>query len=235
MTMQAIAIDDALDEASPELLTVILVDSQRLFTRGLQVLLEGGSGGQIRIVGSADSAADALELVRRYQPTIAIMEVSAGTPGGPAAIREVKRHYPWVRVLATSGSDDPDVASAALRAGADGLIPKSSDPHGFVNALRSVAGGYCVMPDRVLATLVGAHRDHPVTDQLSAGERVLWRLIAEGLESTEIAQRIFASERTVKRRVAVLMQRLGVANRVQAAALAGRCGILNETGSLAGD
>jgi two-component system nitrate/nitrite response regulator NarL len=228
MTMAMNAADDLFDPAHSTLLTVTLVDGQRLFMRGLTVLLESESGGDIQVVGATDSGADALELVRRCQPHIAIVDVSVGTPGGVPSIRDLKRHYPWIRVLATSASNDSEIAGVALRAGADGFIPKSSNPEGFVAALRSLAGGYCVMPDQVFSELVGARRHHGVADELSAGERPLWRLIAEGLETREIASRLFLSERTTKRRIAVLMVRLGVSSRVQAAALAGQCGILND-------
>jgi DNA-binding NarL/FixJ family response regulator len=193
-------------------------------------LLADLSGGEIRVVGCTDCGAEALELLRRCQPHVVILDVSAGGPDSMASIRQAKQHYPWIRVLGTSTSDDPKVAVAALRAGADGFIPKSSDPRGFDAALRSLAGGYCVLPDFILPELIGARRHHAVTDTLTGDEEQLWRLISAGFESREIAQRLSVSERTAKRRVALLLRRLEVNNRVQAAALAGQCGILKVVG-----
>jgi DNA-binding NarL/FixJ family response regulator len=151
-------------------------------------------------------------------------------PGGVGAIREIAPHYPHVRILALSGTDDRDLALEALAAGAHGFIPKSSDPDVLVPPLLSLGGGLSVLPTSLLGALVElrATRRPALLAKLDEEEIALWRLVARGLESLEIADRTFVSERTAKRMVASLLRKLEVANRVEAALLAGRVGLLDD-------
>lgn len=211
-------------------LTVALVEHDRLFSRGLELLLDTLSGGQVQVVGHVEDWGSAVELVRRRRPDVVIVGLSLPPPGGLAAIQELKGRYPGVRVLALAGTDDVDTTVAALVAGADGVLLKSSPPDALVAPLLSLAAGLSVLPGPVLEALVDgpARRDQECLRRLGADERQLWRLVADGLETVAIARRLFISERTAKRRINYLLRRLGVDNRVQAAALAGRCGLLDE-------
>ena len=153
-------------------------------------------------------------------------------PGGLTAVQEVKRHYPDVHVLALSGNDEVASAVEALRMGADGFLLKSSEPDELVPPLLALAAGHSVLPVPVLSALLdtwGRSGQRAISD-LADEDIDLLRLIAAGLESAEIAERLHVSERTTKQRVAVLLRRIGVSNRLQAAALAGRCGLLAPVG-----
>jgi DNA-binding NarL/FixJ family response regulator len=121
------------------------------------------------------------------------------------------------------------MALEALAAGAHGFIPKSSDPDVLVPPLLSLGAGLSVLPTSLLEALVQlrATRRPAVMGRLDDEEIALWRLVAQGLESLEIAERTFVSERTAKRMVASLLRKLEVANRVEAALLAGRVGLLD--------
>lgn len=210
-------------------LSVVIVDDHALFSRGLELLLNS-AGGAIRVVGRTDDAGAALDLVRRLRPQLAIMDLAMPPPGGVEAIRQVKRDYPKVRVLALSGTDQAEFAVAALHAGADGFMLKSSEPELLIPPLLSLALGVSVMPRPLLSTLLksGARPGRTSLGDLTEEETNLWVLIARGLETHEIAERLFASERTVKRMVAALLRRIGAANRLEAAALAGRAGLLDD-------
>lgn len=209
-------------------LSVVLVDDHQLFSRGLELLLNTAPDARVRVVARTEDAGQALELVRRNRPQVAIIDLAMPPPGGLAAIETVKRHYPHVRVLALSGTDDIEVAIASLRAGADGFLLKSSEPELLVPPLLTVASGLAVVPRPLLAALLGSTRPgQEALERLSVAERDLLSLIAQGLETTEIAERLFVSERTAKRMVASLLRRIGAANRVQAAALAGQYGLLD--------
>lgn len=211
-------------------LTVVLVEHDRLFARGLELFLDSLSEARVQVVGHADDAGEALDLVRHQHPDVVIVGLSLPPPGGLTAIRDLKRRYPALRVLALCGTDDVDSIVAALRAGADGVLLKSSPPDALVAPLLSLAAGLAVLPGPVLEALVDgpARRDQECLRRLSADERRLWHLVADGLDTVGIARRMFISERTAKRRINYLLRRLGVDNRVQAAALAGRCGLLDQ-------
>ncbi|MGH9035623.1 MAG: response regulator, partial [Acidimicrobiia bacterium] len=127
-------------------MTVALVDHDRLFSRGLELLLDTLSEGRVRVVGHVEDGGSAVELVRRQHPDVVIVGLTLPPPGGLAAIRELKRIYPAVRVLALAGTDDVDTTMAALVAGADGVLLKSSPPDALVAPLLSLAAGLSVLP-----------------------------------------------------------------------------------------
>ncbi|HEV7688285.1 MAG TPA: response regulator transcription factor [Acidimicrobiia bacterium] len=216
--------------AENEPIVVVIVDDHGLFSRGLELLLAAASEGRIKVAGRTESADEALALVRRHRPSAALVDLAMPPPGGVGAIREIAHHYPEVRILAVSGTDDRGLALEALAAGAHGFIPKSSDPDVLVPPLLSLGGGLSVLPTSLLQALVElrATRRPAVLARLDGEDIDLWRLVARGLESLEIADRMFVSERTAKRMVASLLRKLEVANRVEAALLAGRVGLLDE-------
>jgi len=216
--------------ADNEPIVVVIVDDHSLFSRGLELLLSAASEGRIKVAGRTENAEDALALVRRHRPQVALVDLAMPPPGGIGAIRAIAHHYPAVRILALSGTDDRELALEALASGAHGFIPKSSDPDVLVPPLLSLGGGLSVVPTSLLETLVRlrATRRPAVLDKLDEDEIALWRLVARGLESLEIAERTYVSERTAKRMIASLLRKLGVANRVEAALLAGRVVLLDD-------
>jgi two-component system nitrate/nitrite response regulator NarL len=216
--------------AENEPIVVVIVDDHGLFSRGLELLLAAASEGRIRVAGRTENADEALALVRRHRPSAALVDLAMPPPGGVGAIREIAHHYPEVRILAVSGTDDRGLALEALAAGAHGFIPKSSDPDVLVPPLLSLGGGLSVLPTSLLQALVElrATRRPALLARLDDEDIELWRLVARGLESLEIAERMFVSERTAKRMVASLLRKLEVANRVEAALVAGRVGLLDE-------
>jgi len=216
---------------SEELLTVVLVDDHQLFSRGLELLLNTDPESRVRVLGRTEDAGRALELVRHHRPKVAIIDLVMPPPGGLAAVEAVKRHYPCVRVLALSGNDDVSSACDALRAGADGFLLKSSEPDELVPPLIALASGVAVVPAPVMHALLDAKASSGQARLagLEPDDIALLRLVAAGLESIEIAEQLHVSERTAKRLVAALLRRIEVANRVQAAAFAGRAGLLEES------
>jgi DNA-binding NarL/FixJ family response regulator len=206
-----------------------VVDDHPLFTRGLALLLPEVSDGGVRVVGTTDDASAAAALVQRERADVAVVDVQMPPPGGIRAIAAIRRVEPMVRVVAISGLAEADAAVEALRAGAVGFLPKSADPETLVRPLLAVLDGWAVLPDALLRGLVdraAAHGDGDgVAARLTADERRLWRLVAAGAGTLEIATTLHVSERTAKRLVAQLLRRLKVASRVEAAALAGRVGL----------
>jgi DNA-binding NarL/FixJ family response regulator len=209
-------------------LDIVVIDDHGLFSSGLELLLHAASNGQVRVVGRTEDANEALTLVRQHQPDVAIIDLAMPPPGGLEAIRVVKRNYPRVGVLALSGTEDIDVAIEALRVGADGFLPKSSEPKVLLPPLLALAAGWSVMPRSMAANLAAAKPGHASLERLTPEERKLWRLVAKGLEGNDIAAQLLVSERTARRLIVSLLRRIGAANRIEAAALAGRAGLLEE-------
>jgi two-component system, NarL family, nitrate/nitrite response regulator NarL len=207
---------------------LIVVDDHPLFTRGLALLLPEVSDGRVRVVGTTDDASATAALVQRFRADVAVVDVQMPPPGGSRAIAAVRRVEPTVRVVAMSGMADEDAAVEALRAGASSFLPKTADPEALVQPLLAVLDGWSVLPEPLLRRLLeraAPGEEEGIAGQLSADERRLWRLIAAGAGTVDIATALHVSERTAKRLVAHLLRRLHVSSRVEAAALAGRVGL----------
>ena len=205
--------------------------------RRLESGLDGRSNGAVIIAGSAFDLRSAVDLVRRVRPNVVIVDLAGSKEPSKTAlstIREVARAEPPTRILALSDSGDAEPAVEALTAGAHGVLVRPADAADLVAPVLAVACGHSVLHRPLLGALIGAatpreaERDAEFLDGLNPQYIELWRMVADGLETTQIAERLYVSERTAKRLVASLLRRLKVANRIQAAALAGQVGLLDD-------
>jgi two-component system nitrate/nitrite response regulator NarL len=156
-----------------------------------------------------------------------LVDLHMPAPGGIRAIGAIRRTSPRTRTVAMSGDDDPRPALDALRAGADGFLPKSSEAAEMMQPLLAVLDGWAVLPPHLLATLLAPARGRRAAPvDLDDSDRNLLQLIAAGATTTEIGVQLHVSERTVKRLTATLLRKLRVSSRTEAAALAGSAGIL---------
>ena len=209
---------------------VVIVDDHELFAEGLELLLTRDWGELFVIGGRTTFVEEAAELVTTCDADLAIVDLSMPPLGGVAAIRHIKQRHPRTRILALSGTDDVTLAEEALRAGADGFLPKTVRPEALAGPLTTIATGQRVVDAKVLDALLSAVRK-PGAETLKAltpQELKLWALLSTGMETADIATRMVVSERTAKRLVASLLHKLGVTNRIAAAALAGQCGLLDD-------
>ncbi|MET8552910.1 response regulator transcription factor [Micromonospora zamorensis] len=205
---------------------LVVVDDHPLFVRGLELLLPITTDGRAEVVASTGDAAAAAALVSQWHPDLALVDLHMRPPGGIRAVAAIRRTTPRVRVVAMSGSADPAPALGALRAGAEGFLPKTSEPEELLPPLLAVLEGWAVLPAELLHAMLRPTRAAPV--DLDGEERRLLRAIAAGRNTIEIADELHVSERTVKRMTAALLRKLRVSNRAEAAALAGHAGLLDE-------
>jgi len=204
------------------------VDDGGPFGRDVEGLIEPASGGTVTVVGRTADARTAVELVRRRRPHVLLLDLGLG-PAAVTALRDLHRATPVTRIVAVTDEADVTLVSTTFRAGAHGVLLKATAPADLVAPVLAAASGHCVLPGTVLPSLVGtaAARRPELLESLTPEDRQLWRMVADGVETMQIAETLFVSERTAKRMVALLLRRLGVANRIQAAALAGQSGLLD--------
>ncbi len=221
----------------PALQTVTLVVVGGPEVGQFEAGLDGASGGAVHVVGRADDGRAGVDLVRRRRPDVAVVAVG-GAPALPGevgldTVRELHQASPSTRQLALARQADVELAVATLHAGALGFLVRPATAGELVAPVLTVASGHSVVPRELLSGLVGAAvpRDPELLGALTPEYTELWRMVADGLETTQIAERLYVSERTAKRMVAFLLRRLGVANRIQAAALAGQAGLLDDVGA----
>lgn len=211
---------------------IAVVDDRPMFRRGLELLLPAVTADRVQVAGTTGDATAAAALVRRCRPDLVLVDLALPAPGGVRAIGAIRRTEPAVPVVAMGRAEaEPELAVQALRAGAVGLVPTASEPEALVAPLLAVVDGSAVLPTCVLEQLL-ARGGAPATatgtlSRLGRPERELWRLVAAGASTTDIALHLHVSERTVKRLVAALLRQLRVSSRTEAAALAGRTGLLD--------
>jgi two-component system nitrate/nitrite response regulator NarL len=194
---------------------VVVVDQQPLFRRGLEESMPAVTDGVVRVVAGTDLAENAAVLVRRHEPDVVLLDLELAPPGAAAALSAMRRVRPRLPVLALTGSRRRHATVVdALVAGANGVLLKTLTPAGLVPSLLAAAGAVA----------------QPATaaPPLTSTERHLWTLIAGGASTVQIARALHVSDRTVKRLTARLLRTLGVASRTEAAALAGRTGLLDD-------
>jgi two-component system nitrate/nitrite response regulator NarL len=195
---------------------VVVVDRQPLFRRQLEESLPAVTEGGVRVVAGTDLAANAALLVRRHQPDVVLLDLDLAAPGALTALTAVRRVQPRLPVLALVRSHgEHRLLVEALAAGASGVLLKTRAPAELVPSLLAASAGVTPAPRATTGP------------RLTDAEQHLWTLIAGGSSTSQIARALHVSERTVKRLTARLLRTLGVANRTEAAALAGRAGMLD--------
>lgn len=210
-------------------LRLVIADGQPLFARSLELVLGPTSDGRIEVVGTATTVGEALGVVAERTPDLALVDLDLPMPGGIMLVRTLQQRHPEIRVLAMSKADDFGAAAEALRSGAEAFVSKAARPEQLLAPLLAVLQGWRVLSAPMVDHLL-ARAQRPgarLLEQLDDDELRLWRLVADGLEIATIAERLFVSERTAKRMVADLRDRLGVRTRIEMAAMAGRAGLLD--------
>jgi two-component system nitrate/nitrite response regulator NarL len=211
-------------------LVLVIVDDHALFAQGLELLLGSRTDGQFEVAGCTTDGDEAVRLVGKHRADIATIDLALPPRGGLETIAAVRAVYPATRILALSGTEDLSLAERSLRAGADGFMAKSADPDALVAPLLALAAGMKVVTKDLLEALLAGSRkpEDGILDGLDSRDLDLWGLLARGLETAELAARLLVSERTAKRMLASLLNKIGAGNRIEAAALAGRYGLLDQ-------
>lgn len=211
-------------------LTLVIIDDHELFTQGLILLLAQRWDDRFTVVGHTDQVEEAVPLVASTRPHIAVVDLNMPPLGGATAIRRIKSSYPGTQVLALSGAGDVTLAEEALRAGADGFMSKTASADALVAPLLSIAARLAVIEHDVVDYLLSLSRkpSSELLERLDDRDLKLWVLLARGYETVDIAQQLLVSDRTAKRLIASLLNKLQAANRVEAAGLAGKYGLLDD-------
>ncbi len=213
-----------------ERIRLLLVDDHQIVRAGLRMLF--AAEPDMEIVAEVGSGLEALEAVRVVQPDVVIMDVAMPGMSGIEATRKIKELDPNVAVLALTMHEDEQYFFQMLDAGASGYIPKRAAPDDLVAAVRVVAQGNVFLHATLARFLMHdvLQRSGPETheeDVLSAREREVLTLTAEGMTSREIAQRLVISPKTVDRHRENIMAKLNLHSRAELVRYAIERGLLN--------
>jgi DNA-binding NarL/FixJ family response regulator len=203
---------------------VLVVDDHPVVREGLVALLEDEPDFQV--AGSAGSAEDALTLSAQLRPDVILLDLELPGMDGVDAIPRLAASTPEARILVLTAYDTDERVLGAVKAGARGYLLKGASGREIVQAIRAVHAGESYLASRVAAKVLMQVRAPRRSTSLSARERTVLRLVADGLSSKQIARRLSITERTVKFHISSIMNKLGADNRAQAVAKAAERGLL---------
>lgn len=206
---------------------VLVADDQAIVRDGLATVLS--LLPDVEVVGQAADGAEACTLVAELNPDVVLMDLRMPVLGGVEATKRITAEHPDVAILVlTTFADDASILGA-LRAGARGYLTKDASRAEMASAIRAVAQGQTTLApgigDRLVEGLSSGSRGASHKAELASNygltrrEGDVLRLIAEGLNNTEIASRLFVSVATVKTHINAIFAKLGVRDRAQAIAL----------------
>jgi DNA-binding NarL/FixJ family response regulator len=209
-------------------LRVLLVDDHELVRAGLRTMLAGDSG--IAVVGDAGSGAAAIARARALKPDVVLLDARLPDVPGDEVCRRLLADAPELAVVMLTTFAEDDLVRRCVRAGARGYLLKDIARLDLGRSLRAVVRGEAVIDSKVAPAVLAAARQAtesaPADELLNTRQREVLRLVAEGLSNREIAARTHLSEYTVKGYVEEILERLGARNRVHAAIVATKQGLI---------
>jgi DNA-binding NarL/FixJ family response regulator len=205
-------------------ITVFLLDDHEIVRRGIRDLLE--AEGDIRVVGEASTADQAVGRVHALDPDVAVLDVRLEEGNGIEACRDIRSLHPRTACLILTSFADDEALFQAILAGAAGYLLKQIRTNDLVDAVRRVAAGQNLLDPKVTARVLERLRTGGPQDELLARlteqERKVLELVAEGLTNRQIGDRLHLAEKTVKNYVTSLLAKMGMARRTEAAVYAAR-------------
>lgn len=213
-------------------ITVLIADDEALFRSGIRMVLEAQDN--IEVVAEAENGHEAVDLVRKFSPTVVLMDNQMPELDGIAAARQLAALGSTTRVLVLTTFDLDRNVYEALAAGAAGFLLKSARPARLVEAIRTVADGDSLLDPTLTRRLIDrwmAPASTEATERLRTltdREREVLVLMARGLNNREIAETLFLGESTVKTHVVRVLAKTGSRDRIQAVILAHECGLVAE-------
>ena len=204
---------------------VFLLDDHEVVRRGLRELLE--SQGDIEVVGEAATAAAAIARIPALRPDVAILDARLPDGNGIEVCRQVRSVDPTIRAIILTSFDDDEALFSAIMAGASGYVLKQITGQDLLAAVRTVASGASLLDPHVTERVMQRLRDGTSAEpdelkSLTAQERRILELVAEGLTNRQIGERLFLAEKTIKNYMSSILSKLGLERRTQAAVFATR-------------
>lgn len=208
---------------------VLIVDDHPIVRKGIRALLE--EYPDVDVVGESSGGTDTLALCAELAPDIVLLDIKLENGDGINLCRALRQTLPAVRIIILTSYADENYLVSSLRCGAHGYLLKSSSPEILVDTLRAVQAGERRVSESLITTALKsverlANEQQSSTEDLSDEEMQLLKLLADGATNKIIASRMYMSERTVKRKLQGVMEKLGANTRAQAVSEGYRRGIL---------
>ena len=190
---------------------LIIVDDDLLIRKSLSLTLS--KEPDIEVLAAAADGNEALILCETLAPDVALMDIRMPGVDGVAATRLIKQRFPEMKVMILTTFADKHNIQQALAAGADGYLVKTDKIAAIAGKLRILMEGSGILDPEVLKKLTKPESSKLM--ELTARERDIARLVAQGLTNKEIARQLFIGEGTVRNNIVVIMEKLDVNNRTK--------------------
>ncbi|MBD2249637.1 response regulator transcription factor [Nostoc sp. FACHB-892] len=201
------------------MIRVLVVDDQSFFREGLAALLS--LEADIEVIGQAPDGRVAIDLTRKLQPDVILMDIRMPNCDGVTATREILRSYPWSRILVLTTFDEDEYVWELLQAGAIGYLLKNTPSGQVADAIRTIHKGHSqlgpTIAAKVFAQLQPPVSAAPVNLMLSERELAVLKLLGQGKTNREIAKTLHITEGTVRNYISRILSELNVSDRTQAA------------------
>lgn len=215
--------------------TILIVDDHAIVREGLKMVLD--LEADLEVVGQAPDGGQAVDMASDLSPDLVLMDVLMEGPGGSDGIdacRRIKSNLPDTKVLMLTSHSAAEAVQAAVLAGASGYLLKNGGREELLSGIRDVARGESLLApestadflDRI-GELTRSSDQTPQEDRLSAREKEVLALVAEGLTNREIAGKLIISDNTVRNHISHIMDKLDMTRRAQAAAYVALRGMVN--------
>jgi DNA-binding NarL/FixJ family response regulator len=203
-------------------LRLLVVDDHEVVRQGLVAVLSRHE--EFQVVAEASTVAESIAAAKRFEPDLVVMDVRLPDGSGIEACREIRTELPATRVVMLTSYPDEEAVLSAILAGASGYLLKQIRGRDLVSALEAVGRGDSLLDpavtervlERVRRIASGDEKDE--LSELTAQERKILRLVADGKTNKEIAGEVFLSDKTVKNYVSSILSKLNLQRRAQAAA-----------------
>lgn len=210
---------------------ILICDDQKIVCEGLQTIINADP--DLEVVGMTHDGAQALEAVPELQPDLVLMDLKMPVLNGVQATRKISVAYPEISILILTTYDDDEWIFDAIRSGADGYLLKDTPPGDLIKAIKGTLKGKSFIDPQVAGKLLAEYADNfgksqpPTHYSFTERERDILTLLSQGLSNSEISEKLFLAEGTVRNYTSVLLKKLGVSDRTQAAILAIRYGLVS--------
>jgi two-component system response regulator DevR len=212
------------EATAPRRLKIALVDDHEVVRVGVAGLIQAEP--DFELVGQAGSVQEALRLKDTTPVDVLLLDIRLPDGSGIDVCRAWMASHPETRIIMLTSFGDDELLFQSLEAGAAGYLLKNTRGRTLIEAIRTVAEGGSILDpavaDKVLRRAVQPAASHDPLDELTAQERKILTLIAEGRTNREIGQIVFLSEKTVKHYVSNILSKLGMSRRAEAAAYLAR-------------
>jgi len=208
------------------MIRVVIADDHRVVRVGLEQLLQ--TFDDVEFLGAGEGGEAAVSLCDQHRPDVLLLDLSMPDLDGIEVTKRLRDVSPDTKVVVFTSFSDRERIVQALDAGAVGYLLKDAEPDELHAAVQAAARGEAPLTPRAAAALLAHRRDRPAEVELTPREREVLGLVVDGLANKQIARRMGISEKTVKGHLTNLFQRIGVADRTQAALWAERTGALRD-------